>query len=110
MSQDLTGPRALSDFYASRGGAPLWFKAAGSGAASALIDVLRRGQLDCVLLALPFNCGEVDCALLFDDPLYVAYPSRRGLPPRTRAVIDYLAELLGEDPAMTPAGAVVSAR
>lgn len=43
-------------------------------------------------------------------PLYVAYPSRRGLPPRTRAVIDYLAELLGEDPAMTPAGAVVSAR
>jgi DNA-binding transcriptional LysR family regulator len=42
-------------------------------------------------------------------PLYVAYPSRRGLPPRTRAVIDYLAELLGEDPAMTPAGAVVSA-
>jgi murein L,D-transpeptidase YcbB/YkuD len=46
LSQDLTGPRALSDFYASRGGAPLWFKAAGSGAASALIDVLRRGQLD----------------------------------------------------------------
>jgi DNA-binding transcriptional LysR family regulator len=43
-------------------------------------------------------------------PLYVAYPSRRGLPPRTRAVIEYLAELLGEDPAMTPADPVLSAR
>jgi LysR family hydrogen peroxide-inducible transcriptional activator len=27
-----------------------------------------------VLLALPFNCGEVDSAGLFDDPLYVAFP------------------------------------
>jgi LysR family hydrogen peroxide-inducible transcriptional activator len=35
---------------------------------------LHRGQLDCVLLALPFACGEVDSALLFDDPLYVAFP------------------------------------
>jgi len=46
LSQDLTGPRAISDFYASRRGAPLWFKATGSGAASTLIDVLRRSQLD----------------------------------------------------------------
>jgi murein L,D-transpeptidase YcbB/YkuD len=44
---DLTGPRAISDFYASRAGAPLWFKpGSGSSAASALIEILRRGQLD----------------------------------------------------------------
>ena len=41
---------------------------------SAACEALHRGQLDCVLLALPFNCGEVDSALLFDDPLYVAFP------------------------------------
>jgi murein L,D-transpeptidase YcbB/YkuD len=44
---NLTGPQAVSDFYASHGSAPLWFKAgAGNGAASTLIEVLRRGQLD----------------------------------------------------------------
>jgi LysR family hydrogen peroxide-inducible transcriptional activator len=41
---------------------------------TAACDALRRGQLDCVLLALPFNCGEVDSAPLFDDALYIAYP------------------------------------
>src|SRR5690242_4613767 len=37
-------------------------------------EALHRGQLDCVLLALPFACGEVDSAMLFDDPLFVAFP------------------------------------
>jgi LysR family hydrogen peroxide-inducible transcriptional activator len=41
---------------------------------TAACEALHRGQLDCVLLALPFNCGEVDSALLFSDPLYVAFP------------------------------------
>jgi LysR family hydrogen peroxide-inducible transcriptional activator len=41
---------------------------------NAACEALHRGQLDCVLLALPFNCGEVDSALLFDDPLFVAFP------------------------------------
>jgi len=41
---------------------------------SAACEALHRGQIDCVLLALPFNCGEVDSAALFDDPLYVAFP------------------------------------
>ena len=27
-----------------------------------------------MLLALPFACGDVDCAMLFDDPLFVAFP------------------------------------
>jgi len=38
-------------------------------------DALRRGQLDCVLLAMPYACGDVDIAELFDDALFVAFPS-----------------------------------
>src|ERR687894_257456 len=37
----------------------------------AACDALHRGQLDCVLLAMPFGCGEVDSAVLFDDSLFV---------------------------------------
>lgn len=40
----------------------------------AACEALHRGQLDCVLLALPFGCGEIDHAMLFDDRLFVAYP------------------------------------
>ena len=36
---------------------------------------LHQGQLDCVLLALPFACGDVDSARLFDDRLFVAFPA-----------------------------------
>src|SRR6476469_3197894 len=42
---------------------------------SAACEALRRGQLDCVLLALPYACGEVDVAVLFDDALFVAFPN-----------------------------------
>ena len=66
---------------------------------SAACEALRRGQLDCVLLALPFNCGDVDRALLFDDPLFVAFPA--GEAPRGNAVpaeaIDENRMLLLED-------------
>lgn len=66
---------------------------------SAACDALHRGQLDCVLLALPFACGDVDRAMLFDDPLYVAYP--RGEAPGTASVeaaeIDERRLLLLED-------------
>ena len=41
---------------------------------TAACEALHRGQLDCVLLALPFACGDVDKSILFDDPLHVAYP------------------------------------
>jgi LysR family hydrogen peroxide-inducible transcriptional activator len=41
----------------------------------AACEALQRGQLDCVLLALPFACGEVESVLLFDDPLFVAFPA-----------------------------------
>ncbi|HYW15960.1 MAG TPA: hydrogen peroxide-inducible genes activator [Allosphingosinicella sp.] len=35
---------------------------------------LHRGQLDCVLLALPYGCGEVESTDLFEDRLFVAFP------------------------------------
>lgn len=35
---------------------------------------LQHGRTDCVLLALPFACGEVEVAPLFDDRLFVAFP------------------------------------
>ncbi len=37
-------------------------------------DSLQRGQLDCVLLAMPFACGDVDAEELFADELLVAFP------------------------------------
>jgi LysR family hydrogen peroxide-inducible transcriptional activator len=45
---------------------------------------LHQGQLDCVLLALPFACGDVDSARLFDDRLFVAFPA--GEAPEAEAV------------------------
>src|SRR4030095_283060 len=48
---------------------------------------------------LPFSCGEVDSASLFDDPLFVAYP--RGEAPRAASIaaseIDESPLLLLED-------------
>lgn len=40
----------------------------------AACEALHRGQLDCVLLALPYPCGEVEAAPLFDDRLFIAFP------------------------------------
>ncbi len=51
---------------------------------SAACEALHRGQLDCVLLALPFACGEVDSTDLFDDPLFIAYPA--GQAPAAKSV------------------------
>ncbi len=34
---------------------------------------LHHGRTDCVLLALPYACGDVETAPLFDDRLFVAY-------------------------------------
>jgi LysR family hydrogen peroxide-inducible transcriptional activator len=51
---------------------------------NAACEALHRGQLDCVLLALPFPCGEVDSTPLFDDPLFVAFP--RGEAPAAKSI------------------------
>jgi LysR family transcriptional regulator, hydrogen peroxide-inducible genes activator len=65
----------------------------------AACEALHRGQLDCVLLALPYGCGDVDSAPLFDDPLFVAFP--HGEAPRGSVVevgaIDENRMLLLED-------------
>lgn len=41
---------------------------------AAACDSLHHGRVDCVLLALPYACGDVDHADLFEDQLLVAYP------------------------------------
>src|SRR3954466_9744382 len=65
----------------------------------AACEALQRGQLDCVLLALPFACGEVESVALFDDPLFVAFPA--GEAPQGAAVeadaLDETRMLLLED-------------
>ena len=66
----------------------------------AACDALHRGQLDCVLLALPYACGEVEKAELFDDLFLIAFPpgAAEGLPERvTPAAIDETKLLLLED-------------
>jgi len=41
-------------------------------------ESLHRGHLDCVLLALPYPCGDVDHVDLFADRLFVAVPEGEG--------------------------------
>ena len=36
-------------------------------------EALARGHLDCLLLALPYPCGDVALAHLFRDPLHLAF-------------------------------------
>jgi LysR family hydrogen peroxide-inducible transcriptional activator len=36
-------------------------------------EALSRGQLDCLLLALPYNCGEIEAEPLFADPIRFAF-------------------------------------
>lgn len=50
----------------------------------AACDALHRGQLDCVLLAMPFACGDVEVADLLDDALFVAFPASEA--PNTASV------------------------
>ena len=60
---------------------------------------LHNGRTDCVLLALPFACGEVATAPLFEDRLFVAFQPEEGEPPATipAADIDETRLLLLED-------------
>ncbi|MEL6877035.1 MAG: hydrogen peroxide-inducible genes activator [Pseudomonadota bacterium] len=38
------------------------------------VESLHHGRVDCVLLALPFDTGEVECEHIGDDRLFVAFP------------------------------------
>ncbi|KQN25779.1 LysR family transcriptional regulator [Sphingomonas sp. Leaf33] len=42
---------------------------------------LHQGRTDCVLLALPYACGDVEAARLFEDRLYLAFPKGELSPP-----------------------------
>jgi LysR family transcriptional regulator, hydrogen peroxide-inducible genes activator len=53
---------------------------------------LHKGVVDCVLLALPFGCGDTEHATLFQDRFYVAFP--KGEPDNPPNVI--LPEMIDE--------------
>jgi LysR family transcriptional regulator, hydrogen peroxide-inducible genes activator len=59
---------------------------------------LANGRADCVLLALPFACGDVSVASLFEDRLFVAFPRDASPPERVHPdAIDPARLLLLED-------------
>jgi LysR family hydrogen peroxide-inducible transcriptional activator len=52
-----------------------------------LLQELTRGELDCVMLALPAEDADVETLKLFDDPFLLAVPAADELPLRTRVGI-----------------------
>ncbi|MFD1786455.1 hydrogen peroxide-inducible genes activator [Sphingomonas floccifaciens] len=56
----------------------LYLREEPSGAAC---EGLHQGRTDCVLLALPFGCGDVESVRLFEDRLFLAYPKGELSPP-----------------------------
>jgi len=53
-----------------------------------LIEELARGELDCVMLALPAEGADVETLKLFDDPFLLALPAGEALPARGRVSVD----------------------
>lgn len=67
---------------------------------SSACEGLQNGRTDCVLLALPYACGEVSVQPLFEDKLFIAFPDGEYTPcPATirAADIDEQRLLLLED-------------
>jgi LysR family hydrogen peroxide-inducible transcriptional activator len=64
-------PRLLPRLRAERPELKLYLREEVSQAA---LDSLRHGNVDCVLMALPYALGELDSEILFKDRLYVAFP------------------------------------
>lgn len=67
---------------------------------TAACDSLHRGHVDCVLLALPYHCGDVESVDLFEDRLFVAFSETEMAHPPTRIApeaIDETRLLLLED-------------
>ena len=62
-------PRMLPQLRRDWPDLKLFLREEPSGAAC---EGLQHGRTDCVLLALPYACGDVEIAPLFDDALYVA--------------------------------------
>lgn len=70
-------PRFLPKLRADYPDLKLYLREEPSGPAC---EGLHNGRTDCVLLALPFSCGEVATAELFDDPLHIAFPEGERVP------------------------------
>ena len=43
-----------------------------------LLEALRRGEIECAVVARPYDLGDLASKSLFSDPLYVALPALRG--------------------------------
>lgn len=83
-------------FSADNAAAIYWAALAGHGIACVshllVSEALENGRLRELL-------PEFECRR---QPLYITYASRRSLPHRTRAVVDFLVKTLQEDPLMQP--------
>jgi LysR family hydrogen peroxide-inducible transcriptional activator len=64
-------PRILPQLRADYPDLKLFLREEPSGPAC---EALHNGRADCVLLALPYACGEVTTMPLFDDRLFLAFP------------------------------------
>lgn len=80
-------PRSLPRLRADYPELRLFLREEQSGAAC---DSLAQGRTDCVLLALPFACGDVEIAPLFDDALVAAFPAAE-VPSTTSVAPDTIA-------------------
>ncbi len=88
-------PRILPILRKDWPGLKLFLREETSGAAC---ESLATGHADCVLLALPFSCGDVEAATLFKDRLFVAYPGGEAMPNEVQPhEIDETRMLLLED-------------
>jgi len=65
-------PRILPKLRAAWPDLKLYLREETTGAAC---DSLHRGHLDCVLLALPYHCGDIESVDLFLDRLFIAFPA-----------------------------------
>src|SRR6478609_3857646 len=63
-------PRILGQIREQWPDLRLYLREETSGAAC---ESLHRGHVDCVLLALPYACGDIEGEDLFDDRLFVAF-------------------------------------
>jgi len=53
-----------------------------------LIEELARGDLDCIMLALPVEGTDVETLTLFDDPFLLALPAGEALPAQGRVNVE----------------------
>ncbi len=63
-------------------------------------DSLHHGQVDCIMLALPYACGDVEIEILFEDEILIAFPEDDPRDPPDRIspeLIDETRLLLLED-------------